>query len=41
LKTVTKQEIYDDNLLGKSVKEAVEVGFLPEVVKYRMLDNII
>jgi hypothetical protein len=39
LKTLTRQQIYDDNLPCKSVKSAVEAGFLPEVLNYQLLDN--
>jgi len=39
LKTLTKAQIYADNLPCKSVKAAVESGLLPTVLNYQNLDN--
>ncbi len=39
LKTLTRQQIYDDNLPCKSVKSAVQAGLLPAVLNYQLLDN--
>lgn len=39
LKTITRAQIYADNLPCISVKAAVEAGFLPAVVNYQSLDN--
>ncbi len=39
LKTLTRQQIYDDNLPCISVKAAVEAGLLPAVVNYELLTS--
>lgn len=39
LKTLTKAEIYSQNLPCKSVKTAVEAGYLPQVTNYTSLDS--
>jgi len=39
LKTLTRQQIYDNNLPCKSVKSAVQAGLLPAVLNYQSLDN--
>lgn len=39
LKTLTRQQIYDNNLPCKSVKSAVQAGLLPAVLNYQALDN--
>jgi len=39
LKTLTRQQIYDDNLPCKTVKAAVMAGLLPPVLNYQALDN--
>jgi hypothetical protein len=41
LKTLTRQQILAQNLPCKSVKAAVEAGFLPAVVNYLALDSSI
>jgi hypothetical protein len=41
LKTLTREQIYNDNLPCKSVKTAVEAGLLPAVVKYELLTSLI
>ncbi len=39
LKTLTRAQIYANNLPCKSVKDAVEAGQLPAVTNYETLDN--
>ncbi len=39
LKTLTKQQIIDNNLPCKSVKTAVDAGYLPVVLNYQLLDS--
>ena len=39
LKTITKQQIITENLPCRSVRAAVEAGFLAEVLNYQSLDN--
>jgi len=39
LKTLTRQQIYDDNLPCISVKNAVDAGLLPVVRNYERFDN--
>jgi hypothetical protein len=39
LKTLTRQQIINNNLPCKSIKAAVEAGLLPEVLNYQHLDN--
>ncbi len=39
LKTLTRQQIYDNDLPCKSVKSAVQAGLLPPVLNYTTLDN--
>lgn len=39
LKVLTKQDIYDLNLPCKSVKNAVDAGYLPQVTNYTNLDS--
>lgn len=41
LKTLSRQQIYDDNLPCISVKAAVEAGLLPPVVNYELLTALI
>ena len=35
LKTITKEQIYDNNLPCKTLKQAIEAGLLPEVEGYQ------
>jgi hypothetical protein len=39
LKVLTKDEIYQNNLPCKSVRNAVEAGYLPVVTNFENLDN--
>jgi hypothetical protein len=39
LKTLSRQQIYDNDLPCKSVKAAVEAGYLSEVLNYQLLDE--
>ncbi len=39
LKTLTRQQIYDDNLPCISVKSAMEAGLLPEVKNYKRFNH--
>jgi hypothetical protein len=41
LKTLTRSQIVNNNLPCKTVKAAVEAGYLPEVINYEGLDNTI
>lgn len=41
LKTLTRQQIISNNLPCKSVKDAIDAGFLQEVLNYELLDNVI
>ncbi len=39
LKTITRQQIYDQNLPCKTLKAAIEFGLLPEVEGYQRWDS--
>ena len=39
LKTLTRAQIYSQDLPCQSVKDAVEAGYLPPVLNYQLLDN--
>jgi hypothetical protein len=41
LKTITREQIYEQNLPCKTVKDAIEAGLLPVMPEYQRWDKLI